>query len=112
MLVFLGSAPVNDMVKVLKLRRGEMRGTSSCRHVCGNMLSPWEHAVSPHCWIPAYLCRPVMKRDKEKSSVNNACTIQSQFISLYTLAHDTSCVNLYWVYQGDQIVLPIRDGAD
>lgn len=114
-LVFLGRAPVNYMVKVLKLRRGGMRGT--CRHVCGktSMLSPWEHAVSPRCGIPAYLCRPVMKRDKEKSRVNNDCAIQSHFISLFTLAHETSCVNLFWIqllYQRDKIVLPIRDGAD
>lgn len=52
-----------------------------------------------------------MKRDKEKARVNSDWAIQSQFISLY----DTSCVNLYWIqllYQQEQIVFPIRDGAD
>lgn len=114
-LVFLGSAPVNDMVKVLKLRTGGMRGTSPCRHVCGktSMLSPWEHAVSPRCWNPAYLCRPAMERDRKQQRVSDDWAIQSH---IYTRIHMTHPENLSWTQlqldQGDQNALPIRDGAD
>lgn len=40
--------------------------------------------VPCHCWIPAYLCRPVMEGDREQQRISNDMAIQCY---VYTGVH-------------------------